>query len=135
MAQPLMLPRQSVDQALAAAQQLSPGRVTNITWPTDKKPEWTVTVKGKGAPAEIKVEDLDASAKPSSAKPETFARTMRRIHDGTGMPVLWQIIIFVGGILPAVLAVTGILMWLRTRRRRGKYRRAAAFAESEALAS
>jgi hypothetical protein len=60
---------------------------------------------------------------------------MRRIHDGTGMPLVWQMIIFVGGILPAILAVTGILMWLRTRRRRDKYRRAAAFAESEALAS
>jgi len=51
------------------------------------------------------------------------------------MPLVWQMIIFVGGILPAILAVTGILMWLRTRRRRDKYRRAAAFAESEALAS
>ncbi len=133
---PLMLPRQSVDQAAAAAQALTPGRVTNIVWPTDRKAEWTVTLKGEGLPAEIKVQDLDASAKASPPKPETLARTMRRIHDGTGMPVVWQIIIFVGGILPAVLAVTGILMWLRMRRRRDKHRRgAAAFAEAEALAS
>ena len=133
---PLMLPRQSVDQAAAAAQALASGRIANIVWPTDKKPEWTVTLKGKGAPAEIKVQDLDASAKASPAKPEMLARTMRRIHDGTRMPVVWQIIIFVGGILPAVLAVTGILMWLRMRRRRKMHRRgAAAFAEAEALAS
>jgi len=133
---PLMLPRQSVDQAAAAAQALAPGRVTNIVWPTDRNAEWTITLKGEGSPAEIKVQDLDASAKASPPKPETPARTMRRIHDGTGMPVAWQIIIFVGGILPAVLAVTGILMWLRMRRRRDKHRRgAAAFAEAEALAS
>jgi uncharacterized iron-regulated membrane protein len=133
---PLMLPRQSVDQAVAAARALAPGRITNIVFPTDRKAEWTITLKGKGSPAEIKVQDLDASASMSPAKPETLARTMRRIHDGTGMPVAWQIVIFVGGILPAVLAVTGILMWLRMRRRREKHRRgAAAFAEAEALAS
>ncbi len=43
---------------------------------------------------------------------------MRRIHDGTGMGRLWQIIIFIGGIIPAGLAVTGIIMWLNIRRRR-----------------
>ena len=37
--------------------------------------------------------------------------------------VAWQIIIFVGGILPALLAVTGILMWLRMRSRRRRHRR------------
>ena len=57
---------------------------------------------------------------------------MRRIHDGTDMPLVWQIIIFVGGILPAALAVTGIMMWLRMRKRRGKHRRsAAAMAEAK----
>ena len=43
---------------------------------------------------------------------------MRRIHDGTGMGALWQTIIFVGGLVPAILAVTGILMWLNVRRGR-----------------
>jgi hypothetical protein len=40
---------------------------------------------------------------------------MRRLHDGTGMGALWQTIIFLGGIVPAILAVTGIVMWLRSR--------------------
>ena len=133
---PLMLPRQSVDQAVAAAQTLKSGRVTNIVWPTDKTAEWTVTLKGRGAPADIRVQDLDASAKLSPPRPESKARLMRRIHDGTGMPVVWQVIIFVGGILPAVLAVTGILMWLRMRRRRARHRRNMGdLVEAEALAS
>src|SRR3546814_17453033 len=46
---------------------------------------------------------------------ETTARLMLRIHDGTGMGLLWQVIIFLGGILPAILAVTGIIMWWRAR--------------------
>jgi hypothetical protein len=40
---------------------------------------------------------------------------MRRLHDGTGMGLAWQIVIFIGGIIPAILAVTGIVMWLRSR--------------------
>src|SRR3546814_18134499 len=56
-------------------------------------------------------------AKSGSAREqgETTARLMRRIHDGTGMGLLWQVIIFLGGILPAILAVTGIIMWWRAR--------------------
>jgi hypothetical protein len=49
---------------------------------------------------------------------------MRRIHDGTGMGALWQTIIFIGGIIPALLAVTGILMWLHIRRGRSRARAA-----------
>ena len=69
------------------------------------------------------------------AAPDKIAKIRDLFGIDSDMPVVWQIIIFIGGILPAVLAVTGILMWLRTRRRREKYRRAAAFAEAEALAS
>ncbi len=82
------------------------------------------------------VADSDSKATLLPAKPETLARTMRRIHDGTGMPFVWQVIIFVGGILPALLAVTGILMWLRMRRRRERHRVSmAALAEADALAN
>jgi hypothetical protein len=45
---------------------------------------------------------------------------MRRWHDGDGMGPLWQILIFLGGIAPAALAITGIVMWVRTRKWRDK---------------
>jgi uncharacterized iron-regulated membrane protein len=120
------------DAALAAAKKAAPGKAVSLAWPTDKKADWTVMVKGQGAPTEVKVKDSDASASITPPKPETLARTMRRIHDGTGMPLVWQIIIFVGGILPAALSVTGILMWLRMRRRRQRHRRSAGLVEAEA---
>jgi len=134
-AMPLAQPKLAADQALAAAQAAAPGQPTSLAWPTEKKAEWTVMIKEEGAPIEVKVRDSDATASVSPPKPETLARTMRRIHDGTGMPLLWQIIIFVGGILPAALAVTGILMWLRMRRRRQKHRRNAGLVEAGALAN
>ena len=40
---------------------------------------------------------------------------MRRLHDGTGMGIVWQVLIFLGGIIPAILAVTGLVMWWRSR--------------------
>ena len=46
---------------------------------------------------------------------QSLARLMRQIHDGDDMPFVWQIVIFIGGIVPAVLAVTGIIMWWRAR--------------------
>ncbi|MFL6746543.1 MAG: PepSY-associated TM helix domain-containing protein, partial [Sphingomicrobium sp.] len=134
--QPLLQPHLTPDEALAAAKPILAGRITAIAWPTDRKPEWTVTLQGSGRPLDVKVRDSDASASLVPPKPETLARTMRRIHDGTGMPLVWQIIIFLGGILPALLAVTGILMWLRMRRRRRRYRRTTAeLVEAEALAN
>jgi uncharacterized iron-regulated membrane protein len=138
---PLMPPRYmeqpglTADQALAAAQPLAEGRVASIAWPTESKPEWTVTIKGSGKAREVKVTDAGARASLVPPKPETLARTMRRIHDGTGMPFAWQVVIFLGGILPALLAMTGILMWLRMRRRRQRYRLSTAeLVEAEALA-
>jgi uncharacterized iron-regulated membrane protein len=129
-------PNLSPDQALAAAQPLASGSPATIAWPTNEKSDWTIAIRGDGKPREVKVADTDAKATLVPAKPEALARTMRRIHDGTGMPLVWQVVIFVGGILPALLAVTGLLMWLRMRRRRARNRRAMGdLVEAEALAS
>ena len=56
---------------------------------------------------------------------------MRRWHDGTGMGFVWQLIIFLGGIIPAALSVTGILMWWRARQWRTRTKRRPAVAAAE----
>ena len=45
---------------------------------------------------------------------------MRRWHDGTGMGLGWQIVIFLGGIIPALLSITGIIIWWRSRKPRAR---------------
>jgi uncharacterized iron-regulated membrane protein len=45
---------------------------------------------------------------------------MRRWHDGTGMGLGWQIVIFLGRIIPAILSITGIIIWWRARKPRSK---------------
>jgi uncharacterized iron-regulated membrane protein len=120
-AQPLADPAQPIAAIVAGATPLANGaRLRSIAWPTDKAPDWTVTFasEGAGAPLAIKVADDTGTATPAAAaaRPQPgIARLMRRIHDGDGMGIVWQVIIFIGGILPAVLAVTGIIMWWRAR--------------------
>ena len=106
------------DGAIAAAQRHATGPLLTLTWPTDQKAEWKVSYQREGGPAEVTVDDRNGKAKaPKPPQPETVARLMRRIHDGSGMSPVWQVIIFIGGIIPALLGITGIMMWLSARRR------------------
>ena len=136
-APPLARPELGIDQVLAAAQPLATGgRIASIGWPTEKVPEWSVSLASADGTTDVKVKEADASASLAPPRPGTLHQTMGRIHEGAGMPLVWRIIIFLGGILPAALAVTGILMWLRMRRRRSRHRRGMGdLVEAEALAS
>ncbi|MDX3911337.1 MAG: PepSY-associated TM helix domain-containing protein [Sphingobium sp.] len=120
-AKPLAAPATSLDQAVATSRALTTGQVTSVNWPTDLKPEWSVSFNGKT----VAVEDASGAAKLDKPREnrETTARLMRRIHDGTDMGLFWQIVIFIGGIIPAILAITGIIMWLRARKWRGELAR------------
>ena len=128
-ARPLAETSLTVDRAVAAAQPFATGALASVGWPTDQKAEWRISFERKGGPAVVTVADSSAQAKPPSPpRPETLARTMRRWHDGTGMGLGWQIVIFVGGIVPALLTVTGVIIWWRARKPRSRsqaYRRAA----------
>jgi uncharacterized iron-regulated membrane protein len=127
-AMPAAVTRLSPDSALAAARPPVPGdlatrHLASMTWPTPPDMTWKIAFRGGGGPSEVSVADSSGSATPPRApQPETTARLMRRLHDGTGMGALWQTIIFIGGIIPALLAVTGVLMWLRVRRGRPRSR-------------
>jgi uncharacterized iron-regulated membrane protein len=113
-AKPLEAPATTLDSAMAAAQVALPGDIKSVAWPTDLKAEWTVTM-ANGAGRQVKVNDATGAAKASPPPKEDTARLMRRIHDGTRMGFVWQLVIFLGGLLPAVLAVTGVVMWWRAR--------------------
>lgn len=120
-ARPLDITITPVDRAVAAAQPQATGPLTAIAWPTDKKAEWKVSFAREGGPAAVPVSDEGAVAAPAPPpQPETLARTMRRWHDGTGMGVTWQIVIFLGGIIPALLSITGLIIWWRARKPRAK---------------
>lgn len=130
-AAPLVETRLTPDSAAAAARPYAAGALRQLTLPTDQAPEWKLTFARAGSPAEVTVsEAAGAVTPPKPVQPETTARLMRRLHDGTGFGPVWQTVIFLGGLIPALLAVTGILIWLRSRRQRARLldRRSAALA-------
>ncbi len=115
-ARPLAAPRLSPNEAVEAASSYAAGPLLSVAWPTDKAPQWKIGFAREGGPAEVEVDDASAEATPPKPpRPEPIARTMRRLHDGTGMGPAWQVAIFLGGLAPALLGLTGIIMWLRTR--------------------
>lgn len=117
---PLETTETSPEAALQLAASHATGALVSINWPTGKEPVWQISYAREGGPAEVEVADAGRDVTPPKPpRPETIARTMRRWHDGSGMGAVWQIVIFLGGIIPAILSVTGIMMWLNTRKWRG----------------
>lgn len=107
-APPLAAPRLDVNAVALKA----PSQPVSIAWPTAKSPVWKVALEQ----GEAEIADATGAVTVKPPRPETVARTMRRWHDGTGMGPVWQAIIFLGGIIPAVLAITGITMWANSRK-------------------
>ncbi len=137
--QPLTATVQTPDAALQAAQAAAPegAEPRSISLPTEQNPSWRITfATAEGTMATVGVDDASGTAKaappPAAAPGDLFGRWMRRLHDGTDMGPVFQAIIFAGGVLPTLFAVTGTMMWLRRRRatRAMAARRAAAMADS-----
>ena len=112
---PIAQPATMPDAVLAAARRGGMEDVRSIAWPTTGgRPAWTVAA-GERA---ISIDDRSGVIQPARVRPHGgpgIAGVMRRVHDGEGMGLVWQTIVFVGGILPALLAITGIIMWWRAR--------------------
>jgi uncharacterized iron-regulated membrane protein len=116
-ARPLEKPTTPLATAIAHAKAL-PGTVASVTFPTDLKPEWAIELRDPAADVTVADATGAAKAEPRSPRPpqrQTIARLMRQIHDGQNMPFVWQLIVFLGGLLPATLSITGLIMWWRAR--------------------
>jgi uncharacterized iron-regulated membrane protein len=126
---PIAHPRMTFGEAAAAAQAAAPGAVAEINAPTrGAAPAWRVGLKAAGAerPTTVQVADATGDVRAprggreprSQAGPDPVSRLMRKVHDGAGTGIVWQSVIFVAGLAPAALGVSGVVMWLRRRARR-----------------
>ena len=122
MPRPLKTPNLTADQVFAKAVQTSPGAaLSSMTLPTEgKKSVWKVEL-AQGPPVEVDDRTGQAVAsrpeRPGGAGPDPLSRLMRKVHDGAETPLVWQILVFLTGIAPALLGVTGVVMWLRRKSR------------------
>ncbi len=53
---------------------------------------------------------------------DTFMAWQRPLHQGSGWGGLWRILVFLSGLLPSLFVTTGIVMWVKKRRARGRVR-------------
>jgi uncharacterized iron-regulated membrane protein len=98
--------------------------VSAISLPTEgKRPAWRVQFAGKGhvPSSSIQVSDADGAIVKGRGGPgqsDPLSQRMRRIHDAQETPFIWQVLVFLTGLAPPLLGVTGTVMWLRRRSRR-----------------
>lgn len=113
-------PQMTPDAAIAAAQaEIPDGKLLALNFPAGANPAWRVQMIEAGETRNLTVDDKTGETKAQRGAGgggrDPIAMLMRRIHDGGGMGLVWQTVIFIGGILPALLGVTGLMMWLRKR--------------------
>jgi uncharacterized iron-regulated membrane protein len=112
---PITAPAIPPQTVLDAARQAAGAPVRSLTWPTaGKHPSWTIAAGDRT----LTLDDRTGAIAVKPARPHGgpgLSGLMRRVHDGEGMGIVWQAIIFIGGILPAALAITGLIMWWRAR--------------------
>ena len=50
---------------------------------------------------------------------DTFMALQRPMHDGQGnLGVIWEFLVFLAGLVPLLFVITGVIMWLKKRKRR-----------------
>ena len=116
------------DDVLAAALAAEPGTsAAALFWaaadPRDgAAPVWRIQLRrtaGAGS-VTVLVDDRTraVSRAPDPLAGDRAAQMIRWIHEGEAGGPVWRIVVFLCGLMPSVLGVTGMVVWLRGRRRR-----------------
>ena len=85
--------------------------------PTQQNNAWPVQLHAPNMAGVIMVDDSSGAAgKIAPLSGDRVALWIQWIHEGSHSGTIWQVIVFISGLLPTVFAVTGVLIWLRRRR-------------------
>jgi uncharacterized iron-regulated membrane protein len=111
----------SPSEIFATASARPNSAVDAIFYPNPQTGAWRVRLRegDKAEPVTIMINDRSGDV--SVVEPLSGDRTaswIRWLHEGSHSGEIWRFVVFLSGIMPAVLGVTGILVWLRQRRQR-----------------
>ncbi len=85
-------------------------------------PTWRVQLRHPESSemATVLVSDRTGAAQvmPEPLSGDRAAQWIRFLHEGSRGGIVWQWLVFLTGVFPPIFAVTGIVMWVRGRRRR-----------------
>jgi uncharacterized iron-regulated membrane protein len=107
------------DEALAMARSAMPDAApTSISLPV--RPDRTVMVNmlAHGAVgATVYIDPWRAQVVAKRDPSENFLAWQRPLHQGSGLGAIWKALVFLSGLVPALFVVTGVIMWLKKRKR------------------
>jgi uncharacterized iron-regulated membrane protein len=63
---------------------------------------------------------------------EAFQAWMRTLHEGSGVNILYKILVFLSGLAPPIFVVTGVIMWVKKRGNKAAAKRGGAENDLEA---
>jgi len=110
----------SVDQALDAALTSMPdARPVTISLPTWPQAAWRIELHAPDSAESLSLLVDDASGAVKSAtlqlSGDRVAAWLRWIHEGSHAGSAWRVIVFLCGLSPPLLGLSGVTIWLRRR--------------------
>ena len=136
-APPVASPHLSADQAVSSAEKATGASdFESLRLPTQgDPPRWQVVVLGQTGPTFVSVDDQTGQASTlagrggrggfrggerrgegGGGRPPAM-RVIRLLHAGNDAPMIWRVVLFIVGLVPTIMGLTGLVIWLRTRRR------------------
>jgi uncharacterized iron-regulated membrane protein len=110
----------TVDEAVARALAgRKDAKLLSITLPHDAAtPVWTVQLARAGDSLTLSIDGARGvvSEAPPTPPAATLGGEIHKIHGGEALGPVWTILVFLSGLAPTLLGVTGIVMWLRRRK-------------------
>jgi uncharacterized iron-regulated membrane protein len=107
------------DRALALAKAAMPGvEPDSVTLPARYDQPITVSFLVHDAVrASVLIDPWRAKVIAVRDNSGSFLAWMRPVHQGSGLGVVWRFLVFLSGLVPTLFVVTGIVMWVKKRRR------------------
>jgi uncharacterized iron-regulated membrane protein len=114
------------DEMMGAALAAEPGSsvaalFTAAPNPGGDAPVWRVQLRrATGGGVTVLVDDRTrtVSRAPEPLAGDRAAQMIRWIHEGEAGGPLWRVVVFLCGVMPSALGITGLVVWLRGRRQR-----------------
>jgi uncharacterized iron-regulated membrane protein len=118
----LQKPELTIDRAAEIATGAVAGsKLAAVFLPMQQSAAWRVQLRDPQSADIPTVMVDDRSGTPSRVTPlsgDRAAQWIRGLHEGSRGGALWQVLVFLCGVLPTLFVITGVLIWLRSRSRR-----------------
>ena len=113
-------PARTIDQALEVALASAPGmRPAAIFLPTRQQAAWRIEAHGPSMDefATLMVDDASGAVSRAGRQltGDRIAARIRWIHEGSHAGWPWRVLVFLCGLFPPILGLSGVIIWLQRR--------------------